>query len=1009
MTDNREKEDNPMNDNSTIDFHHHEDDDNLNVRSSNSFIRSIRSFLVTVFPIFGWLPYCFTTIFNDIIAGIYIGLYQIPQCIAYSIIAEYPLAHTIHTNVISSILYALIGANRRFSYGTFSLVSATYMGIILRRINNDFDMAENVVIVVTFTIGICCMMAGLLRIGSMVRFIPYEILSGFRAGLYLLIITLQICSMAGFHQQWTLGDGKSIMIIPNLYRNNFYKNLVTMKHINWNSWIVSIGCLALLTLFRLFHYYWQNIFNYRLNWLRQIVCRIPIEFILISISIIVVCFVDVKKYKIYTIDGINFGNETLIDMSSNFHLEWPPISQYINRIWFECITATLLFLIYMHSLAIDLVIKDTEEIHQPKFAKRKHQLWPKQMKFYRLGWKTYNINNELLYKGIIDLFGSFMKCLPSGPSKIRSDRMRNVGACTQISSLIASTVTLAIWLTLQTFIAKIPKCIIASIVAFDTVVALIEEIGNVKNFWKTSILDIVIWTLTFVSFILLNIEISLYCSLGLSLIIYCLRYRPFESFTFSIQKALITKTNLVLLVSRNILHSKFDHHHHNGQDDDDVDDDDDNECNILKTLPSSTLKTINIFHIDKRILTIANIDSFVRDVCRKVSDSCMLTTKSNDDSNSMIMNRKLIFDCRSISYLDWPSIRAIKGTIMRTIQICESWQQSNLINKSSSSSSALTVTTDLSNNNDHDHDHDHRMKQSSSKQQQQQHSLVVMFIFHTRLVQIIHNAGEFSIHFYHSLHQSLHIGLKAAINMAITIPMTNSNRYDTLETLHKQLRLNSSSDEEKIPTTMTTTTVTDIQSSTTTGNNNKDKKSGKIKEKKLKNFFNKRVIELEMESNNSNNDDNGGGEKRETDGHSINDKSTVLPISFKRQNSIDHSEQQRQQQQQSSSNPSRFQIINQQSLNRNYAQPPPLANESIVHNKLSKSIPPPPPPEPKFTYSKPGVWKKSEKSDNKENQQPQPQQRRQPDDEEQQQDETTSFSSMSDFKKHLESLFIQSR
>lgn len=342
------------------------------------------------------------------------------------------MAHTIHTNVISSILYALIGANRRFSYGTFSLVSATYMGIILRRINNDFDMAENVVIVVTFTIGICCMMAGLLRIGSMVRFIPYEILSGFRAGLYLLVITLQICSMAGFHQQWTLGDGKSIMIIPNLYRNNFYKNLVTMKHINWNSWIVSIGCLALLTLFRLFHYYWQNIFNYRLNWLRQIVCRIPIEFILISISIIVVCFVDVKKYKIYTIDGINFGNETLIDMSSNFHLEWPPISQYINRIWFECITATLLFLIYMHSLAIDLVIKDTEEIHQPKFAKRKHQLWPKQMKFYRLGWKTYNINNELLYKGIIDLFGSFMKCLPSGPSKIRSDRMRNVGACTQV-------------------------------------------------------------------------------------------------------------------------------------------------------------------------------------------------------------------------------------------------------------------------------------------------------------------------------------------------------------------------------------------------------------------------------------------------------------------------------------------------------------------------------------------------------------------------------------------------
>ncbi|OTF78513.1 hypothetical protein BLA29_002379 [Euroglyphus maynei] len=277
-------------------------------------------------------------------------------------------------------------------------------------------------------------MAGLLRIGTMVRFVPYEILSGFRAGLYLLVITLQICSMAGYHKQWTLGDGKSMMIIPNLYRNDFYKNLTT-KHINWNSWIVSIGCLALLTLFRLFHYYWNNIFNFRLNWLREIIRRIPIEFILIMIGIIVVCFVDVKKYKIYTINGINFGNESLIDMSNHFRLEWPPIHQYINRIWFECITATLLFLIYMHSLALDFIIQDTEEIFQPTFRKRKHRLNPKRMKFYRLGWKTYNMNNELLYNGFINLIGSFFKCLPSGPSKIRSDRMRNVGACTQVKIL----------------------------------------------------------------------------------------------------------------------------------------------------------------------------------------------------------------------------------------------------------------------------------------------------------------------------------------------------------------------------------------------------------------------------------------------------------------------------------------------------------------------------------------------------------------------------------------------
>nr|XP_027205161.1 uncharacterized protein LOC113798779 [Dermatophagoides pteronyssinus] len=986
-----------INDNSTIDFDN--DDDNHIVHSHSNCFKSIRSFLIKLFPIFGWLPYCFPTILNDILAGIYIGLYQIPQCIAYSIIAEYPLSHTIHTNVIASILYALIGGNRRFSYGIFSLVSAIYIGIILERIKDIDDTAENVIIVVTFSIGICCLLAGLLRIGSMVRFIPYEILSGFRAGLYLLLITLQICSMAGYYSKdCTLGNGKSLMIMPDLYRNKFYTNLTT-KHINWNSWIVSIGCIALLTLFRLFHYYWNNIFNYRLNWLRQIVRRIPIEFILIAIGIIVANFVDVKKYKIYTIDGINFGNESLIDMSNHLQLKWPPIQHYLYHIWFELITATLLFLIYMHSLALDFLIQDTEEIYQPKFTKRKHRLNPKQMKFYRLGWKTYNMNNELLYKGFIDLIGSFIKCLPSGPSKIRSDRMRNVGACTQISSLIASAVILAIWLTTEKYFAKIPKCIVASIVTFDTFVALIKEFINVKNFWKTSIFDIIIWILTFISFIMLTIEQSLYFSLGLSLIVYCLRYQNFESFRFSLQKALITTTNMVVLVPRDFLYSKFNdlHHHHHHHDEDH--NADDNECNILKTIPSSTLKTINIFRIDQRIMTIANIDSFVRDVCRKVSDSMIIESNMN-------MRKRLIFDCRSISYLDWPSIRAVKGTIMRIIQVSESWQQSAMATTTTKSSSSFNVINDSTIENDR------------KQLKKEQYSLVAMFIFRTQLVQIIHNAGEFSIHFYHSLHQSLHIGLKAAINMAITIPtITNSDRYDTLETI-KHLRINSLTDEEKIPTTIITNNNNNNNQSTASNNNKKQNRKEESKEKKLKNLFNKRVVELEMQSVNENvskinNDDRSKQQFDNNNKNNNNDNSTVLPISFRQQNSIDQSEQSSSSS--SSSIPPRFQIINQQSLEKNYelkdddnsqSKQTPKANESIVHNKLSKSIipslapppPPPPPPEPKFTYIQPGNWKKPNKETNQQsnndeiNNQPI-------------EEESTSSLSMSDFKKHLENLF----
>lgn len=115
---NSEKEDNngdkriAINDNSTIDFDN--DDDNHIVHSHSNCFKSIRSFLIKLFPIFGWLPYCFPTILNDILAGIYIGLYQIPQCNLFCVIFFYLRQNSYENN--SNVFLSFINRHCIFNY-----------------------------------------------------------------------------------------------------------------------------------------------------------------------------------------------------------------------------------------------------------------------------------------------------------------------------------------------------------------------------------------------------------------------------------------------------------------------------------------------------------------------------------------------------------------------------------------------------------------------------------------------------------------------------------------------------------------------------------------------------------------------------------------------------------------------------------------------------------------------------------------------------------------------------
>lgn len=218
-----------------------------------------------------------------------------------------------YTCIIASLMYGIIGSSRRLSYGVFSLVSAIYLGIVINRVKvklgTKFDIAE-LVSMFTLFVGFFSAIASILRLATLVRFIPYEVMSAFRAGLYLLVFTMQLNTIFGIeHIRMDLGDGHELLTLPRLFSIKWYPHLT--NHINWNCVILSAGCILVFALIRFINFYWHRVFGCKALIVRNIIRLIPIEFIVVVIGFLVSKHTTIiSSRKIHLIEPKLIGNET---------------------------------------------------------------------------------------------------------------------------------------------------------------------------------------------------------------------------------------------------------------------------------------------------------------------------------------------------------------------------------------------------------------------------------------------------------------------------------------------------------------------------------------------------------------------------------------------------------------------------------------------------------------------------------------------------------------------------
>ena len=136
----------------------------------------------------------------DLVAGLTAAAVVLPKAMAYASVAGLPVAVGLYTAFIPMAIYALLGTSRVLSVSsttTIAILAGTQLGLAVP----DGDPARLVTATATLTllVGAALVAARLLRLGFVANFISTPVLTGFKAGIGLVIVLDQLPKLLGIH------------------------------------------------------------------------------------------------------------------------------------------------------------------------------------------------------------------------------------------------------------------------------------------------------------------------------------------------------------------------------------------------------------------------------------------------------------------------------------------------------------------------------------------------------------------------------------------------------------------------------------------------------------------------------------------------------------------------------------------------------------------------------------------------------------------------------------------
>lgn len=404
--------------------------------------------------------YNLKTFFNDFIAGIIVGIVALPLAIAFAIASGVSPERGLFTAIVAGFCISLLGGSKVQIGGPTGAFAVIVFGVV-----QEFGYSG--LVLATLMAGVILILLGIFKMGGLVKFIPYTIVTGFTAGIAVTIATGQIGDFFGLTpdfstpiQMW----GKIYEKMPGDFLGKIIVYINSIGTINWYSTVMAVVCLAIIFL-------WPKVTK-----------RIPGSLIVIILATIVDLIIkNTVGWETSTI-GSRYG-------SIPSSLPLPSIPSFdLNTIVKLFPTAISIAVLAAIESLLSAVVADG-----------------------MIGSK-HDSNMELIAQGVANIASPLFGGIPATGAIARTATNIKNGGKTPIAGIIHAITLLLIMVLLGRFAVYIPMSALAAVLV--SVACNMAGIPSVKALLKGQKSDICVLAVTFLITVFIDLTVAIEVGLG---------------------------------------------------------------------------------------------------------------------------------------------------------------------------------------------------------------------------------------------------------------------------------------------------------------------------------------------------------------------------------------------------------------------------------------------------------------------------------------------------------------
>ena len=166
---------------------------------------------------------------RDVIAGVVVGVVALPLALAFAIASGVAPERGLYTAIVAGFAIAALGGSRVQIGGPTGAFVVIVAGIVAQ-------FGYDGLVICTILAGAILVIVGLARLGALVKFIPYPVITGFTSGIALIIFSGEIKDLLGL----------KMAKIPGPFMDKWVAYADNIRSVDTSTVAVSAGTLLVL-------------------------------------------------------------------------------------------------------------------------------------------------------------------------------------------------------------------------------------------------------------------------------------------------------------------------------------------------------------------------------------------------------------------------------------------------------------------------------------------------------------------------------------------------------------------------------------------------------------------------------------------------------------------------------------------------------------------------------------------------------------------------------------------